>query len=332
MDSYQQVPMKPVKVIWLILLLLAGAVIAGVLIGTVNIPEPSDAAATNATDPLAYHEEQTPQTPVPARPPLRGVPAHLIVPPRAIQQLHPPHPLVAGTRPILNRVASAHHQGPDDPFAAARERMIQEQLIGRGITDPAVLQAMRSVPRQSFTPLAADAYMDRSLDYGNGRIMETPFVIATTAEQLAAEPDDRILDVQAAPGYATAVYSLLVKQVYATQSFHAQTMAMELQALGFTNNVYVRQADAGQGWPEAAPFDAIVFNGPLDQVTENLLAQLKSGGRLIIPVTDGGKLCVLKKYGNQLVLQTQIPVRPTPIPDNQVVLPSYPPAIHLLSH
>jgi protein-L-isoaspartate(D-aspartate) O-methyltransferase len=129
------------------------------------------------------------------------------------------------------------------------------------------------------------------------------------------------LEVEAAPGYATAVYSRLVKQVYATQSIYASTLVVDLQTRGFTNNVFVRPADGGQGWPEATPFDTMIFNGPLDQVSEMLLAQLKSGGRLILPVTDAGKLCVLKKSGHQLVLQTPIPVRLAPIPDNQVSLP-----------
>jgi protein-L-isoaspartate(D-aspartate) O-methyltransferase len=341
--------MKSTKAIWLILLAFVIAAIAGVVIGVsvVASKPPSVVVATNATDnALVYHEVEPAEpatnfaetapghpvppsagSPVPELPQFRPMPLRPLVPALRLRSPPPALPSMPGVRPVrLVPMALLRGPGPDDRFAAARERMVQEQLIGRGFTDPAVISAMRTVPRQSFVPgmQVSNAYVDMTLDCGYGRILETPFVIASTAAQLAAQPGDRVLEVNAAPGYATAVYSKLVKQVYAIQSIHARTLEVDLQVQGFTNNVFVREAGAAQGWPEAAPFDTIVFNGPLAQISESLLAQLKPGGRLILPVTDDGKLCVLKKSGSQLVLQTTLFVRPTPIPGNQVALPSFP--------
>jgi protein-L-isoaspartate(D-aspartate) O-methyltransferase len=315
--------MKPMKAIGIFFLILAGAAIAGILVGIsvqhANPPVVYD--ATDVTDPaLVYHEVSSPG-PAAGRPPPETSARRPLAPPRP--RPSPPEVIGSQSLPVVNQIPMLRRVGREDRFAAARERMVQEQLIVRGLTDPAVLQAMRTVHRQDFTPgqLVADAYVDRTLDCGSGRIMETPFVIATAAAQLAAQPQERVLEVEAAPGYATAVYSTLAKEVYATQSIYASTLEVDLRTHGFTNNVFVRQADVGRGWPEEAPFDTIIFNRPLDQVAEPLLAQLKPGGRLILPVTDDGKLYVLKKFGQRLVLQTQIFVRPPPVPDNQVSLP-----------
>jgi len=262
-----------------------------------------------------------PPVPVPAqRPPLPPRPRTL---PQA-QPIRPPLPFTPGIRPATDGRPPLRRLGLNDPFTVARERMVAGQLAGpgRGITNAAVLAAMRRVPRHRFVDAhcLTNAYVDMTLVFPNGVILETPYVIAVTAVQLAAQPGDRVLDVEPGTAYDAAVFSLLVREVYVTESvlMRAEGARINLERLGYTNNVLVRQADVAQGWPEAAPFDTIVFNGPLAQFPESLLFQLKPGGRVIIPVSDDGKLSVLKKYGAQLVLETTLPVRPPPIPGNQV--------------
>ena len=217
-----------------------------------------------------------------------------------------------------------------DPYAAARKRMVDEQLAGpgRGIASAAVLGAMRQVPRHHFVPLEwlTNSYVDTVLVFRRGIVLEAPYVIAVTAEQLAAQPDDRVLDVESGTGYDAAIFSLLVREVYVTESLPllADAVRAGLAPLGFTNNVFTRVADVAQGWPEAAPFDTIVFNLPLARFPDNLLRQLKDGGRVIIPVDDNGQMQLLKKSGARLVRQTSLPVRPTPIPGNQLDLHDWP--------
>ena len=270
-----------------------------------------------------------PRARVPGRPP-EAVPGQL--PPMAprprlplvAQRTLPPISLTPGVSRATDGRAALLRLGGDDRFTAARERMVAEQLAGpgRGIANAAVLDAMRRVPRHQFVAAQCltNAYVDMTLVLPDDVILETPYVIAVTAGQLAAQPDDRVLDVEPGTAYDAAVFSLLVREVYVTESVPMRAVGarINLERLGYTNNLFVRQADVAQGWPEAAPFDTIVFNAPLTQFTNSLLGQLKPGGRVIIPVSDDGKLSVLKKYGAQLVLQTTLPVRPPPIPGNQV--------------
>ena len=266
--------------------------------------------------------------PTPARPmppvAVPGQPPPMAPRPRLAHQTLPPLRLTPSVSPATDGRAAVLRLGGDDRFNAARERMVAEQLAGpgRGIANAAVLEAMRRVPRHQFVDAhcLTNAYVDMTLVFPNDVILETPYVIAVTAVQLAAQPDDRVLDVEPGTGYDAAVFSLLVREVYVTESVpvRAEGARINLERLGYTNNVFVRLADVGQGWPEAAPFDTIVFNGPLAQFPGSLLGQLKAGGRVIIPVSDDGKLSVLRKSGARLVLQTTLPVRPTPIPGNQV--------------
>jgi protein-L-isoaspartate(D-aspartate) O-methyltransferase len=242
----------------------------------------------------------------------------------AAHAAHPPLALTPGVIPPANGLATLRRLQGGDQFADARERMVAEQLAGpgRGLANPAVLGAMRRVPRHQFVDarFLTNAYVDMPLPFPDGVVLETPYVIAVTADQLAAQPDDRVLDVEPGTAYEAAVFSLLVREVYVTESasVQAEGARVDLERLGYTNNVFVRQADVDQGWPETAPFDTIVFHGPLAQFPKSLLGQLKSGGRVIIPVSDDGKLRVLRKYGARLVLQNTLPVRPAPIPGNQV--------------
>ena len=213
-------------------------------------------------------------------------------------------------------------------FDAARERMVTEQLAGpgRSITAQSVLDAIRKVPRQSFLPseVASNAYVDGPVNIRYGRTMESPFVVASVAEQLASNPAARVLEIGTGSGYQTAVLSLLVQQVYTieTNAILARRAAVDLQNRGYTNNIFMRTGDTSLGWPEAAPFDAIIINDATDQVPETLMSQLKAGGQLIVPVDANGNLESGQKGYGSITTQVVRSVRPTPIPGNTVELPS----------
>jgi protein-L-isoaspartate(D-aspartate) O-methyltransferase len=165
--------------------------------------------------------------------------------------------------------------------------MVREQIESRGVRDERVLAAMRSVPRHELVPasLREDAYDDRPLPIGRGQTISQPYVVAAMTEALALRGDERVLEVGTGSGYQAAVLSGLVKQVY-TIELEAELAARaraDLARLGYTN-VEVRQGDGWRGWPEHAPFDAIIVTAAPEQVPPDLIEQLAVGGRLVIPV------------------------------------------------
>jgi len=156
-------------------------------------------------------------------------------------------------------------------------------------------------------------------------MIESPYAVAAVADQLDPKSTDRILELGTGSGYQTAVLSLLVKEVYTIE--HSKNFAersrVNLQRLGYTNNVFVREGDLAQGWPEAAPFDAIVVNNSeLDAFPDVALQQLKEGGRLILPVAKDGTLHSMRKFGSQIVNESSRPVRLPPAAANNVELPA----------
>jgi protein-L-isoaspartate(D-aspartate) O-methyltransferase len=183
--------------------------------------------------------------------------------------------------------ASEPREGDQDPTAAARLRMVREQIEARGVRDVRVLAALRSVPRHELVPASqrAHAYEDRPLPIGRGQTISQPYVVAAMTEALALKGDERVLEVGTGSGYQAAVLSGLCKQVY-TIELEAELAARaraDLARLGYAN-VEVRQGDGWRGWPEAAPFDAIIVTAAPEQVPPDLVAQLAVGGRLVIPV------------------------------------------------
>ncbi|MBS0204555.1 MAG: protein-L-isoaspartate(D-aspartate) O-methyltransferase [Planctomycetes bacterium] len=173
-------------------------------------------------------------------------------------------------------------------FRYQRKRLI-ETVRGRGITDEVVLQAMIDVPREEFVSdeLREFAYRDAPLPIGSGQTISQPFIVGlmTAAAELA--PDDRVLEIGTGCGYAAAVLSRIVKEVYTVERIEdlARSAGARLKRLGF-HNVHVRHADGTLGWPEQAPFDAIIVTAGGPQVPPPLLQQLRIGGRLVIPVGD----------------------------------------------
>lgn len=168
--------------------------------------------------------------------------------------------------------------------------MVTRQLIARGLHDPAVLAAMRSVPRQAFVPayLAEYAFDDGPLPIAEGQTISQPYVVAWMAEALHLEPTDRVLEIGTGSGYAAAVLSRIAAEVYTVER-HAELAGGArklLERLGY-DNVHVLRGDGTRGWPEHAPYDAIAVAAGSHEVPPALLDQLAAGGRLVMPVGSG---------------------------------------------
>lgn len=172
-------------------------------------------------------------------------------------------------------------------FAKAREEMVEDQIVRRGVRDPAVLAAMRTVPREAFTPseLADEAYEDRALPIGEGQTVSQPFVVALMLAAANLTAGDRVLEVGVGSGYAAAVISRIAGKVFGIERDDALTKAARgrLAALGY-GNVELKTGDGSFGWQEAAPFGAIIVSAGGPHVPEALKSQLADGGRLVMPV------------------------------------------------
>jgi protein-L-isoaspartate(D-aspartate) O-methyltransferase len=188
----------------------------------------------------------------------------------------------------------AGQKGEDTPSAesaleSARLRMVADQMESRGITDRRVLAAMRKVPRHEFVPTRRQpsAYEDRPLPIGHGQTISQPYVVAAMTELAALSEGDRVLEIGTGSGYQAAVLAELAAQVYTIEIVEAlaERSGRTLKSLGYAS-VQVRHGDGYRGWPEAAPFDAIVVTAAAPRVPPDLLEQLALGGRLVIPVGD----------------------------------------------
>ena len=165
--------------------------------------------------------------------------------------------------------------------------MVVDQIAARAVRDPRVLAAMRDVPRHLFLPpeLQRQAYADRPLPIGYDQTISQPYIVALMTELARPDPADRALEVGTGSGYQAAVLSRLVAHVYTIEIVEplARSAEERLENLGYAN-VTVRAGDGYAGWPDMSPFDIIMVTAAPDHVPEPLLAQLKPGGRLVIPV------------------------------------------------
>ena len=195
---------------------------------------------------------------------------------------------------------------------AARQRMVDEEIVAAGVTNPRVVQAMRTTPRHEFVwrVQRKDAYFDMALPIGYGQTISPPFVVAYMTEQLDPQPDDKVLEIGTGSGYQAAVLSGLVAEVYTIEIVEqlGRRAAQTLRRLGY-DNVHVKTGDGFLGWPEHAPFDKIIVTCSPESVPTPLVEQLKEDGRMIVPVGQRyqQQLYLFKKTDGRLVSEALLP-------------------------
>src|SRR5436189_2367485 len=203
-------------------------------------------------------------------------------------------------------------------LGSERQRMVQEQLMSRGVRDERVLAAMNKVPREEFVPQdsRAASYADQPLPIGYGQTISQPYIVAFMTEQLRPKPSDRVLEIGTGSGYQAAVLAELVADVYTIEIIEplAKNGEVTLQRLGY-KNVHVKVGDGYSGWLEHAPFDAIIVTCAPDHVPQQLTDQLKDGGRMVIPVGErfAQQLYLLEKQNGRLRESAVLPVRFVPM-------------------
>jgi protein-L-isoaspartate(D-aspartate) O-methyltransferase len=203
-----------------------------------------------------------------------------------------------------------------DPVVS-RKRMVRTQIAARGIVDPRVLAAMRTVPRHEFVPdtLVGRAYDDGPLPIGYSQTISQPYIVALMTEAAAIGPSAKVLEVGTGSGYQAAVLAEVAKDVYSIEIVEPLATRAEttLRRLGY-QRVHVRHGDGYRGWPEAAPFDAILVTAAPEKVPQPLLEQLAPGGRLVIPVGSGVQyLEVYRRTDKGIAVERVAPVRFVPM-------------------
>jgi protein-L-isoaspartate(D-aspartate) O-methyltransferase len=181
---------------------------------------------------------------------------------------------------------------PDD-YTRLREHMVKQQIMARGIEDPRVLEAMRKVPRHLFVPekYRAFSYRDHPLPIGQGQTISQPYIVAFMTEALDLKPDEKVLEIGTGSGYQAAILAELVKEVYTIEIVEklGKRARQTLEMLGY-KNIHVKIGDGYKGWPEKAPFDAVIVTCAPERIPEALVQQLNDGGRMIIPVGKAGAI------------------------------------------
>ncbi len=213
---------------------------------------------------------------------------------------------------------------------AARNRMVDQEIVAAGVTNRRVIQAMRDTPRHEFVPmpLRRDSYVDMALPIGHGQTISPPFIVAYMTEQLDPQPGDKVLEIGTGSGYQAAVLSKLVREVYTIEIVEplGRRAAKDLKRLKYTN-VHTKIGDGFLGWPENAPFDKIIVTCSPEKVPPPLVEQLREGGRMIIPVGERFKQVfhLLTKKDGKLEVEALVPTLFVPMTgeaeDRRKVLP-----------
>ncbi len=184
-------------------------------------------------------------------------------------------------------VSQASEGSDSDRQRAARESMVREQIAARGVRDARVLAAMRKVPRHLFVPaeMVPSAYADQPLPIGHGQTISQPYIVGFMTEALELKPRDRVLEIGTGSGYQAAVLAELAAEVYSIEIVEplGKEVALRLRDLGYSR-IKLRIGDGYRGWPEAAPFNAIIVTAAPDHIPPALVDQLAPGGRLVLPV------------------------------------------------
>jgi protein-L-isoaspartate(D-aspartate) O-methyltransferase len=195
--------------------------------------------------------------------------------------------------------------------------MVRYQIAGRGVADPAVLSAMRKVPRHEFVPAALRglSYEDFPLPISEGQTISQPYIVALMSELARIKKTDRVLEIGAGSGYQAAVLGELAKEVYTMEIVDplARAARETLQRLGYAN-VFVKSGDGYRGWPEHAPFDAVIVTAAPEKIPQHLVEQLKTGGRMVLPLGSWSQeLIVVTKEKDGVRTRSVIPVRFVPM-------------------
>jgi protein-L-isoaspartate(D-aspartate) O-methyltransferase len=220
-------------------------------------------------------------------------------------------------RSLLITVGLTACASAQEPFVARREAMVRDQIEARGVKNPRVLATLRRVPRERFVRPGSErwAYDDSPLAIGSGQTISQPYIVAVMSEAAAIDPDDVVLEIGTGSAYQAAVLGELAREVYTIEvvpELAARATAL-LRDLGY-RNVHTRLGDGYAGWPEHAPFDAIVVTAAPPVVPEALKQQLKVGGRLVVPVgTVDQELMVIERTADGFRERRLMPVRFVPM-------------------
>ena len=192
-------------------------------------------------------------------------------------------PFLLGLLPVV----LAQDKSSEAHYAQLRERMLQQDIAGRGIRDPRVLQAMKEVPRHLFVAenLREKAYQDRPLPIAEGQTISQPYVVAYMTEALELKGGEKVLEIGTGSGYQAAILAKILPQVFTIEIREtlATSAGKTLKEMGYSG-VSVKHADGYFGWPEQGPFDAILITAATNHIPPPLLRQLKEGGKLILPL------------------------------------------------
>ena len=220
---------------------------------------------------------------------------------------------------IMMIIPGIHFCLQKDPYAAERNRMVDTQIIVRGISDAGTLRAMRKVPRHLFVPLmyAGEAYSDSPLPIGYSQTISQPFIVAYMTQLVRPSKGKTALEIGTGSGYQAAVLAEIVDTVYTIEIVPelARESASRLETLGY-RNIVAKHGDGYKGWPEHAPFDIIVVTAAADHIPGPLKEQLAEGGRLVMPVGNPAaiqELVLLTKRRGEITEQRLEPVRFVPL-------------------
>lgn len=209
------------------------------------------------------------------------------------------------------------YNNQDDPMSELRAAMVMDQIVARGVSDQRVLSALRKVPRHEFVPHSerAKAYQDRPLSIGRGQTISQPYIVAAMTELAEIDENSRVLEIGTGSGYQAAVLAEIAKQVYSIEIVESlgQHAAKVLGRLGY-QNIELRIGDGYKGWPEEAPFDAVLVTAAPPAIPQPLIDQLAEGGNMVIPVGEVfQELRVLTKKDGKVVEKTVFGVRFVPM-------------------